>query len=88
MKTPRGYKVSGVAMEVRGVLAGAYVAGRQNTGTNLTHALVIDANDNSAAKSLCGRIAEDRLVDHYGAEYGTVPTCPHCLERAARTVFS
>ena len=78
----------GVAMEVRPVLAGAYlIHDRPPADWSMrTHVVAVDVNGYEAPKTLCGRIDTDRLVDYFGVERAERPTCPTCLERASRAV--
>lgn len=72
-----------VAVGVRGVLAGAYLARHIATGgATLTHAVAIDAEGwETGDKALCGRIKTERLCDE--VERGA-PTCQACATRALR----
>ena len=72
----------GTAIGVFSVLAGAYRGKDIEERTLLMHAILVDAEGYpAAAKSLCGRVLEERLCDL--PERGA-PTCPLCAERAAR----
>jgi len=67
-------------IRVRGVLAGAY-RGRDLGERELRTHVVRDG----AARSLCGRIEDEHLVDRCGADpAGSWPTCPLCSERLSR----
>lgn len=75
------------AYQVRGVLGGAYKGKDLSERALLTHAVGVsaDGRDTLAAKSLCNRILEERLVDSHGGEpAGSIPTCPVCRERLAK----
>jgi hypothetical protein len=69
-------------IEVRGVLAGAYVSGGRrkcppSTQTFLTHAVAVDAEGRDI-KVLCNRVALDSLCD---VVVGGEPSCPTCARR-------
>lgn len=70
--------------ETVGVLAGAYKGKRLEDRALLTHAIGVDGYGRRASKSLCGRIAEDRLADDASE---TLPTCPLCAERLPRALM-
>lgn len=77
--------MTGAAIGVRAVLAGAYRGrgrGGERGGSNLTHAILVGPDGWEAAeRTVCGRIDADRLCDV--AESGA-PTCPTCARRSAR----
>lgn len=68
--------------EARGVLAGAYRAGREDAVT-LTHFYDVTAGIWGTAKTLCGRIAEDRLSDEAEPEHASCKTCAARFARLA-----
>jgi hypothetical protein len=63
-------------IEVRGVLAGAYVSLKNC----LTHAVVVGA-DGRDVRVLCSRVKLDNMCDL--VEEGA-PTCPTCAKRMAK----
>lgn len=70
-------------MATRQVLAGAYLTGRVDTG--VTHAVLVDAEGwELGEKTVCGRVALDRLADALAGDLAA-PTCPACAKRAARS---
>jgi hypothetical protein len=75
----------GTAIQVRAVLAGAYVGrgrGGAKPGPCLTHAVRVDAEGCEVGeKTLCGRILVERLCDVW--ERGA-PSCPECARRVGR----
>lgn len=85
MKTTTKW-TDGTAMATRGVLAGAYRGKALEERPMVTHAVIVDAEGwELGEKTVCGRVALDRLVDRYGMGNDlAAPTCPACAKRAAK----
>ena len=85
MKTAATNWADGTAMAVRGVLAGCY-RGRSEERAAVTHAVLVDAEGYELGeKTVCGRVAVEKLADSYALENDlAAPTCPGCAKKAAK----
>lgn len=69
-----------MALQTRGVLAGAYKGKR--TALDKTHTHLVDTADASGGfDALCGKVKPGNMADEYaGDDLKAEPTCPHCVK--------